>query len=160
FSDPGSLDSHTVVIDWGDGSTDTTLSLPAGVLTFSAGHQYLDNRPGDAPYAMSATVTDKDGGSGDGSTSVTVLNVAPDNVSLSASPATISENPSRTPSGMFSDPGTQDSHAVLIDWGDGSTDSTLSLAAGTLTFSAGHQYLDNKAGDAPYAISVTVTDKD
>ena len=113
FSDPGSQDSHTVVIDWGDGSTDTMLSLDIGVLTFSAGHQYWDNRPGDVPYAISATVTDKDGDSGDGSTSVTVQNVAPANVTVSASPDTINENDTTFVLGSFTDVG-MDTHTVVI----------------------------------------------
>src|SRR5205085_2934579 len=89
FDDPAPQDTHVVLIDWGDGSVDTTLSLDPGVLTFGASHRYRDNRPGDAPYSVSAAVTDKDGESGDGSTSVTVLDVAPSAVSLIASPDTI-----------------------------------------------------------------------
>ena len=32
-------------------------------------------------------------------------------------------------SGSFTDPGTQDTHTVMIAWGDGSTNTTLNLAA-------------------------------
>src|SRR5262249_50685851 len=45
FSDPGSLGS-TVTISWGDHSSNSVLSLPAGVFTFNAPHQYLDNPVG------------------------------------------------------------------------------------------------------------------
>src|SRR5205823_1051504 len=85
FTDPGALDAHTVTISWGDGSASTTVSLAAGLLSFSGvPHQYRDNNPGDAAYAISVTVTDRDGGlSPAASTSVTVNNVAPANVSLS-----------------------------------------------------------------------------
>src|SRR5262249_42513071 len=42
FGDPGSLDAHTVVIDWGDGTAPTTLALAAGVTGFTGvTHQYL-----------------------------------------------------------------------------------------------------------------------
>jgi autotransporter-associated beta strand protein len=160
FTDPGTLDTHTVVINWGDGSPNTTLNLAAGVLTFSAAHQYLDNLPGDAPFTITATVTDKDGGSGAGSALVTVQNVAPAAVSLSVDPSSIDENGSTTVSGTFTDPGTLDTHTVVINWGDGSPDTTLNLAANVLTFSATHQYLDNLPGDAPFTITATVTDKD
>src|SRR5262249_43590356 len=44
FHDPGTGDAHTVTIDWKDGSP-TTLSLAAGIYTFSASHQYLDDTP-------------------------------------------------------------------------------------------------------------------
>ena len=60
FTAPGVLDTHTVVIAWGDGSANTTLNLAASVLTFSTTHQYLDNQSGNAPYNISATLTDKD----------------------------------------------------------------------------------------------------
>jgi hypothetical protein len=112
FTDPGLLDSQTVVVSWGD-------------------------------------------------TPVTVLNVAPGNVTLTASPGTINEGDSTTLSGSFTDPGTLDTHTVAISWGDGSPNTTLSLAAGVLTFGGvSHQYLDNLPGNAPYAVSATVTDKD
>ncbi len=166
FSDPGTLDTHTVDIAWGDGSADTVLSLAAGVLTFSASHQYLDNpagQPHGGTFTISATVTDKDGDSGGGGTSVVVNNVAPANVTLTPSPATINENDSTTVSGTFTDPGTLDTHTVDISWGDGSADTILNLGAGVLTFSASHQYLDNPAGQAhggAFSVGATVTDKD
>src|SRR5439155_444959 len=109
FSDPGTQDTHTVVIGWGDGSPSTTVTLAAGVLTFSGQtHQYLDNRPANAPYTISATVTDKDNASGVGSTSVTVNNVAP-TVSSPTVSATTLINPGTpvTVSGTFTDPAAQ-----------------------------------------------------
>jgi hypothetical protein len=58
FSDPDVLDTHLLTIDWGDGARQT-VNLPAGVTTFSGlTHQYWDNLPGDAPYTISARVTD------------------------------------------------------------------------------------------------------
>src|SRR5262249_12726136 len=72
FTDPGALDTHTVAINWGDGSAVTALNLAAGVFAFSAAHTYLDNRPGNAPFPVTVTVTDSSNGSGTGSTAVTV----------------------------------------------------------------------------------------
>src|SRR5262249_16456583 len=80
FAYPGSLDRHTVLIDWGSGEGTTTLDLPAGVLSFSASHQYLDDNPtgtSSDDFHVSATVTDDDTGSGTGASTVTVNNVAP-----------------------------------------------------------------------------------
>ena len=44
FSDPGLLDTHTIVIDWGDGTTSTPTSSPtpiSGERTYTATHEYL-----------------------------------------------------------------------------------------------------------------------
>src|SRR5207253_1472227 len=130
-------------------------------LNFSGAlHQYVDNPLGGS-YTITATVTDNDGGSGSGSTSVNVNNVPPANLQLSLNPTTINENGSTALGGSFTDPGTLDTHAVVINWGDGSSNTTLSLGADVLAFSgASHQYLDNPASGSTYAISVTITDKD
>src|SRR5262249_20570051 len=154
FADPGTMDTHTVVINWGDGSANTTVNLGGGVLTFGpVAHQYLDN----GSYAVSVTITDKDGASGSGKASVTVNNVAPANLQLSWSAATINENDSTTLSGSFTDPGALDTHSVVITWDDGSS-STVNLAAGVLSFAVSHRYLDDSASGA-YPVNVTVTDK-
>src|SRR5207245_8549279 len=124
------------------------------MLSFSnVNHQYLST----GNYTVSVTVTDKDGGSGQASSGVTVTNVAPSNVQLTLSPATISENGSTSLGGSFSDPGTLDTRTMVINWGDGSASTTVSLAAGALSFSGvRHQYLST----GNYTVSVTVTDKD
>src|SRR5262249_34538987 len=145
FSDPGTQDTHTVVISWGPGEGTTTLSLAAGVLTFSASHQYLDDNPtgtSDRTSAVYGTVSDDGAGCGGGATSVTVSNLAPAMSSLTPARA-IDENGTFTLSGVLSDPGTQDTHTVVISWGPGEGTTSLSLAAGVLTFSASHQYLDD-----------------
>jgi parallel beta-helix repeat protein len=167
FTDPGTLDTHTVSIDWGDGSDIQTVDLGAGVLSFSGiGHQYLDNLVGypTGSYTISVTVTDKDGASSAPNTiGVEVDNVAPGMPSLNLSSAKIDEYGSTTLGGSFTDPGTLDTHSLSIDWGDGSGIQTVDLGAGVLSFSGiGHQYMDNPAGypTGSYTINVTVTDKD
>jgi hypothetical protein len=45
FADPGARDTHTAVIDWGDGTAPERIALVAGVSTFSRAHQYLDDNP-------------------------------------------------------------------------------------------------------------------
>src|SRR5690606_40983839 len=42
FTDPDLTDTHTIEIDWQDGTTDT-FSLAAGVTSFSTSHTYLDD---------------------------------------------------------------------------------------------------------------------
>src|SRR5439155_4691506 len=110
------------------------LSLAAGALTFAASHQYLDDNPTASPsdnYTVTARVTDDDTGSGSGSATVTVNNVAPVVTGLSGA-ASVDENGVYALSGTFSDPGTIDTHTVVIDWGRGEGTTTLNLAAGVL----------------------------
>ena len=158
FADPGTLDTHTVVIEWDDGSANTTLNLTAGVLSYGATHQYLTSRPGNTPYAINVRVTDTDGGTAAASTEVTVIDGAPSNLTATVISGPVSENGLTTISGSFTDPGPADTHTVVIGWGDGSANTTLTLLANVLSYSASHQYLDNNAGNAPYAVGVTVAD--
>ncbi|DAC72063.1 MAG TPA: hypothetical protein DSN98_07105 [Thermoplasmata archaeon] len=58
FTDPGVLDSHIALIEWGDGKT-TTINLPAGVYQVSGNHTYTKANG----YTITLTVTDDDDGS-------------------------------------------------------------------------------------------------
>jgi hypothetical protein len=166
FFDPGVLDTFTVVIDWGDGSEVTELSLAAGVQEFEATHAYVDDDPtgvSGTTYTLSVTVTDKDGGVGEAAIDIDVLNVAPHDVSLSLDHSVIDENDSVVLSGTFVDPGLADTFTVAIDWGDGSSPTVLELLDGEREFEATHQYLDDDptgVSGTVYTISVTVTDDD
>ena len=55
--DAGTLDSHTVTIDWGDGTPIAAPTLPADG-TFSLEHRY--DVPGS--YEVTTTASDDDGG--------------------------------------------------------------------------------------------------
>src|SRR5439155_5085517 len=58
---------------WGDGSANSTLNLGANVLTFGpANHTYLASLPGNVPFTVTVTVTDKDGGAVTRTTTITV----------------------------------------------------------------------------------------
>jgi hypothetical protein len=95
-------------------------------------------------------------------------NVEADNVPIVVDPlvlseTTIDENDSITLDVSFVAIDTQDTHDVVIDWGDGSANTVFSVAAGQRSFSKVHQYLDDNPTGTPsdqYTITVTVTDDD
>jgi len=164
ITDPGTLDTFTVVVDWGDGSAPQTFTYGAETTAFSETHQYLDDSPTATAaddYTITVTVTDDDTGSDTKTATVRVTNVAP--VLALNAVLGINENGTATLSGTITDPGTLDTFTVVVDWGDGSAPQTFTYAAGTTTFSETHQYLDDNptatAAD-DYTITVTVTDDD
>jgi len=111
-------------------------------------------------YDVRLTVSDEDGGSANAiSQTMNVTNVAPASVVLMPTP--LDANRVTTLAGTFTDPGALDTHTVVISWGDGTPDSTVSLAAGVLTFSITHQYVNNPTNGADaFVITATVIDKD
>ncbi len=175
-------DLETVVLDWGDGSSPTTLQLPAGSTTFSSSYDYASPLPGGATTAtLSATVTDAsnpaaspepspigplsptppfDVGGLSGSTSamLTVFQQAPTIAGLTLSQSTVNVGGTTTLSGTIVDPDPVVSHTVTIQWGDPSPNTTLVLPPGDLVFSSTHQY-DSTPGNAlsgAWPIDVTV----
>jgi len=85
FNDPGTLDTHTATIDWGDGTvpdvgvvTETPFGPPGSAsgadgTVSSSQHVYTD----DGVYTVTVTVTDDEGLFGNDTLTVTVNNVAP-----------------------------------------------------------------------------------
>ncbi|MBK9051528.1 MAG: DUF11 domain-containing protein [Chloroflexi bacterium] len=164
ITDPGTLDTFSLVVDWGDGSAPQTFNYAAGTTSFSETHQYLDDNPtGTASdnVTISLTLTDDDTGSDTDGDTITVSNVAP---TLSAVAATnVNENGTTTLTGTITDPGTQDTFSLVVNWGDGSAPQTFNYAAGTTNFSETHQYPDDNPTGTPsdnYTISLTLTDDD
>jgi hypothetical protein len=160
FSDPGTQDSHTVTITWGDSSTATTLTLAAGVTTFTASHQYLDDNPTGTPSdvnTITASVTDNAGASGTGSTTVTVNNVAPVITTITGPTGPLAIRSTVTITANFTDIGTLDTHTCTFHWDDGTPDTTVTAAGtGSGSCSATHQYTTSDV----YSVTVTVTDDD
>lgn len=71
FTDPGSTDTHTATIDWGDGGPVTIIDPATSPLYDS--HTYYDNEV----YTVTVTVTDDDGGVGTDTLVVTVNDLGP-----------------------------------------------------------------------------------
>lgn len=116
--DAGWLDPLQAVVDWGDGSTDTTLTSvlentkPDASLTSTTTHVYDD----DGNYTVSYCVADDDT-STCGTLTVLVTNVAP---TVALTPLAITnEGTGLVIKGSFSDPGRLDTHTASINAGDG-----------------------------------------
>ena len=160
FTDLGTLDTHTILWDFGDGSTVTGTLTPT--------HVFADN----AKYTVKLTVTDDEGLSHTDTLTANVSNVAPA-LTVPGSQATDEGNPLNLAKiGQFTDPGfssavagTNETFTYTINWGDGTTPSTGTAtvtqagSAGTPTtgsFDGSHTYADN----GTYTATVTVTDDD
>ena len=78
FTDPGTKDTHTAVIDWGDGhSSAGTVVEAGGSGTVTGSHVYVAS----GAYTVRLTLTDKDGGVGavaSHTIAITVLGLQPD----------------------------------------------------------------------------------
>ena len=66
IADPGTADSHTVAVDWGDGTSESLPVTPGAGLAGT--HAY----PAPGAYDVTVTVADDDGGTGTATASVTV----------------------------------------------------------------------------------------
>ncbi|MHA2007754.1 MAG: PKD domain-containing protein [Promethearchaeota archaeon] len=134
FSDPGNLDTHSIIWDFGDGNI--------AIDTLNPSYTYEDN----GVYTVTLTVTDDDGAIGYDTLVIIVNNVAP--TVQAGGDQNIDEGETISFSGSFSDPGSLDTHTLEWDFGDGNT------ATGTLTPT--HTYGDNGV----YTVTLTITDND
>lgn len=165
ITDPGTLDTFTLTVDWGDGSAPEVFTYTAGTTSFSETHTYLDDNPTGTSsdnYTVSLTLNDDDTGSDTDSDTVTVNNVAP-TLSGVALNSPINENDVVTVTGTITDPGTLDTFTLVVDWGDGSAPETFNYPAGTANFSETHTYLDDNPTATPSdvnTVSLTLTDDD
>jgi PKD repeat protein len=180
FVDVGIVDTHTAIINWGDGS-----SLENAAVFFSSGsgalggtHTYAD----DGVYTVILTIQDDDGGTDTEQFTVTVKNVVPkvDNVDDVA----VNEGSAFTLVGLnvlLSDPGfdnplnplpggeLQETFAVhSINWGDGSPTDTTSVSIvnrvsgspGVPTTAQFDHDLHTYADDGFYTVTIRVADDD
>ncbi len=155
-------------------STDTTsLTIVSanhvtGVICFTVAHRYLDDgiAPGNGTSSdvstIRVTVSDDEGvASAAATTDVVVANLAPSlsgmtNSSPDCGNAFMGINPV-TISAAFTDVGTLDTHAAMVNWGDGHTTAgTVSESQGIGSVSGRHVY----AAGGMFTITVTLTDDD
>jgi hypothetical protein len=173
FLDPGIIDTHTAVINWGDGSPEEegTIILVNGIKTVTGNHVYADN----GSYTISLTVTDKDGGTGSGTSKASIFNVAP-TATPSSNRTAERHVPFTVQAATFTDPGftftkantvetfttTNINTTTTINWGDGTPTENANTvwtpgSAGTPTtgsVTGTHTY----TATGTYMVTITVRD--
>lgn len=140
FIDAGTLDSHTILWDFGD-----TNSL-TGSLT--PDHVYTDN----GTYTVTLTVTDDSGEAGSDTFVIEVSNLPP--VVDAGDDRSVAEGEEITlDTASYTDAGSSDTHTVSITWGDDDTES-YAITGGTID--GAHRFLDY----GTYTVVVDVQDDD
>jgi hypothetical protein len=163
FVDPGADSPWSVIVDWGDGSSDTTFnfnSLTPSVASpdpYSLGlveHTYDD----DDVYSVTVTVTDKDGGFGSDTFGVTVANVAPTAVLSNGGPVDEGSPVTVSFSGQ-ADVSSADEAAgfrYAYDCAGGAFDEAPTYAGGSVDATHECTFADNGS----YTVSAAIIDKD
>ena len=161
--DRGAADTHTVKVDWGDGSPAETHVVDAASRMFALPHRYRD----DQTLNASVVVTDDGGATATAGRTVLVVNARP--TDLEIKPVRLVTAAGEVPSGpvahegdtviyaaTFKDAGEGDSHEVTVDWGDGRSADKFDLAPGRQRIEIPHRYADS----GTYRVIMTVHDKD
>ena len=160
-TDPGTADTHTATVDWGDGSAVEGVVVDPATGEISVGsHLYADN----GAFSVTICAEDDDGGVGCGETEVVVANVEPTFTALRITDLDgndtirFDQGNYAVFLGQFTDPGA-DAHTVTVDWGDGEQ-TVKNLPAGVLAFEARHKYATVPEGSDYFVAQITVTDDD
>ncbi|HZL91347.1 MAG TPA: PKD domain-containing protein [Pirellulaceae bacterium] len=154
FVDTGSFtdldsESWTATVDYGDGSGVQNLELNPNK-TLSLSHVYADN----GSFIVTVVVRDQGDLTGTATQSVSVNNVAPQNLAIGGATTGV-RGQTLSFFASFFDPGSADTHEVAWDFGDGSTLAFRSTTqAGALTPS--HVYTTS----GTFTIIVTIRDDD
>ena len=173
--DPGLGDTHTGVVDWGDGTIETPLvDQEPGFALFLLDHVYQDNKDDKTPYTVTVTAQDDDypavvdgvvTGQVSQSFSMPVLNVVPEVTGVNNF-FSVGQGFSGTVA-TFKDAGVSDSPwSAIVDWGDNtvtdcSTSSDCEVDQDNQRVTGAHTYFSTGSGPVGEVFgTVTVTDKD
>jgi PKD repeat protein len=144
FYDPGTQDTFTATVDYGDGTGVQPLELSSS--SFTLRHVYLNN----GVHTVTLTVTDDEGAAGIITRQVYVYNAVP---SVSATGGTLNEGSTFTSAGSFTDPGA-DTWTATVNYGGGSDWQPLALNG--KSFSLQHAYVNS----GTYRVQIVVRDSD
>lgn len=152
--EPDALDSFTLIVNWGDGVTET-FNFPAGSggLAVSIDHRYLDNPGSGTQYPVFMDWRDQHGGGNQVTLFTQIDNVAP--TLAGTGPSSLLRGQAGTFSLTADDVSSIDRAAnfrFAINWGDGQTQIVNGPRLQTLR----HGY--NAAGN--FNVSITAFDKD
>lgn len=151
FNDPNPTDTHTVAVDWGDGSPRGPVVIQdagdfgSGIAT----HVYAD----DGVYTVAFEACDNGPLCTTATTTVDVVNADP------VITATRQVTANRVVvAGTYADPGAADTHTSSVQWGDGITEPAVVSAGpgGSGQISAEHTF----ASPGTFAVVVCVVDDD
>ena len=157
YSDPGFAPGGQLyyTIDWGDGSgavgpMPISGSSPGPTTgTLSGSHEYYST----GIFTVRVEMFDNNGSPVTGSFQVNVSSPP----TLSVSTATSMEGYATILQGTISSLKSVGYASATINWGDGTGDQSLGLAAGATSFVATHQYPPNNQGLHPYRYSPQIT---
>jgi hypothetical protein len=148
FTDPGFLDTHTAIIEWGDGSITNPASISEidGNGTINASYLYSSGN-----WTGKVTVDDGDGGIASDSFTVIVLNSPPEITIETPPPETILFGQDVTINGTINDSGSE--FTIDVDWTE--NDDTPAVDIGD-SFSLTYTY--DQVSDGKFLLTITVCD--
>jgi methionine-rich copper-binding protein CopC len=150
-SDPSPIDTQAgfrYAFDCGDGS-----GFGAPGTASSVSCRALDN----PNQVVRGRMLDKDGGMSEYSAVTIINNMAPMLGAIAGPASPVVRDTPATITASFTDVGVRDTHAVTVDWDDGTVSAgTVTETNGSGSASASHSY----ARPGRYTVMMTVTDKD
>ncbi|MCK4366438.1 MAG: PKD domain-containing protein [Thermoplasmata archaeon] len=169
FTDPGWLDTHSAVWDYGDGTYETAVLTgendpPDATGMNITSHIYGDN----GVYNITFTVVDDDGGVGTAWAEAQVQNLPP-SLDMNA-PSSVNEGEDFVLGITATDPGSDDI-IISIDWGDGTSDTETfynngigpdppNSGEGVYPFTVYSNFTHIYGDNGNFTIQVTVEDDD
>ena len=153
FTDPNPDDTHTITVDWGDGTPSEPVAFQenGAIGTGAATHLY----PEDGDYDVTFEVCDGGPLCDEIVATVAVANAAPE-VDAEVTFTGDGEVQTHTVDATFTDLGVTDTHTATVDWGDGSAveAAAVTQGAGSGSVTADHVY----GVPGTYTVEVCVTD--